>query len=61
MDFWGFDNSSEVNSDYNYRYMTILKWLDNGGFMNAANGITGYNQAEQGAVLNNTKRTYSLK
>ena len=52
MDFWGFDNSSEVNSDYNYRYMTILKWLDNGGFMNAANGITGYNQAEQGAVLN---------
>ena len=51
MDFWGYDNSSEVNSDYNYRYMTILKWLNNGVFMNAANGITGYNQAQQGLVL----------
>ena len=52
MDFWGFDNSSEVNSDYNYRYVTMLKWLDNGGFMNAGNGITGYNKGEQGLVLN---------
>ena len=51
MKFWGFDGSSEVNSDYNYRYVSMLKWLDNGGFMNAGNGITGYNQNEQGAVL----------
>lgn len=51
MKFWGFDGSSEVNSDYNYRYVSMLKWLDNGGFMNAGNGITGYNQNEQGIVL----------
>ena len=51
MKYWGFDGSSEVNSDYNYRYVSMLKWLDNGGFMNAGNGITGYNQNEQGAVL----------
>ncbi|WP_122639084.1 NPCBM/NEW2 domain-containing protein [Romboutsia sp. Marseille-P6047] len=51
MKFWGFDGSNEVNSDYNYRYVSMLKWLDNGGFMNAGNGITGYNQNEQGAVL----------
>ncbi|MDY3207964.1 discoidin domain-containing protein, partial [Clostridium baratii] len=51
MKFWGFDGSSEVNSDFNFRYITMVKWLDNGGFMNAGNGITGFNKAEQGAVL----------
>ena len=51
MKYWGFDESSEVNSDFNYRYVSMLKYLDGGGFMNAGNGITGYNQNEQGAVL----------
>lgn len=52
MKFWGFDNSSEVNSDFNFRYITMVKWLDNGGFMNAGNGITGFNKAQQGGALN---------
>ena len=52
MKLWGFDGSSEVNSDFNFRYITMVKYLDNGGFMNAGNGITGYNQAEQGGALN---------
>ena len=30
----------------------MVKWLDNGGFMNAGNGITGFNKAEQGGALN---------
>ena len=51
MKFWGFDGSSEVNSDFNFRYITMVKWLDNGGFMNAGNGITGFNKAEQGGAL----------
>lgn len=51
MKYWGFDSSSEVNSDFNYRYVSMLKYLDGGAFMNAGNGITGYNQNEQGAVL----------
>lgn len=51
MKYWGFDGSSEVNSDYNYRYVTMLKTLSSGVLMNAGNGITGYNQNEQGAVL----------
>ena len=52
MKLWGFDGSSEVNSDFNFRYITMVKWLDNGGFMNAGNGITGFNRAEQGGALN---------
>lgn len=52
MKFWGFDNSSEVNSDFNFRYITMVKCLDNGGFMNAGNGITGFNKAQQGGALN---------
>lgn len=51
MKYWGFDESSEINSDFNFRYATILKYLDNGGFMNAGNGITGFNQREQGGAL----------
>ncbi|MDV5105973.1 M60 family metallopeptidase [Clostridium perfringens] len=51
MKYWGFDESSEVNSDFNFRYISMLKWLDNGGFMNAGNGITGFNKAEQGGAL----------
>lgn len=52
MDFWGFDGSSEVHSDFNFRYVSMLKWLDNGGFMNAGNGITGFNLGSQGGALN---------
>ena len=52
MRFWGYDGSTELNSDFNFRYVTMLKWLDNGGFMNAGNGITGFNQGSQGGVLN---------
>ncbi len=52
MRYWGFDGSSEVNSDFNFRYISMVKWLDNGGFMNAGNGITGFNQAQQGGALN---------
>ena len=52
MKLWGFDGSSEVNSDFNFRYITMVKWLDNGGFMNAGNGITGFNRTEQGGALN---------
>lgn len=52
MDFWGFDDSSELNSDFNFRYITMLKYLDGGGFMNAGNGITGINQGSQGSILN---------
>lgn len=51
MDYWGFDDSSEVNSDFNFRYVQMIKYLDGGGFMNAGNGITGINQNEQGAIL----------
>lgn len=52
MKFWGYDGSTELNSDFNFRYVTMLKWLDNGAFMNAGNGITGVNQGSQDAVLN---------
>ncbi len=52
MRFWGFDNSKEIHSDFNYRYVTMLKNLSGGVFMNAGNGITGYNVGEQGGALN---------
>ena len=52
MKFWGYDGSSEVNSDFNFRYVTMLKWLNNGAYMNAANGITGFNVGNQGGALN---------
>ena len=52
MRLWGYDGSTELNSDFNFRYVTMLKWLDNGGFMNAGNGITGFNQGSQDGVLN---------
>lgn len=52
MRYWGFDGSKDVHSDFNFRYVSMVKWLDNGGFMNAGNGITGFNKAEQGGALN---------
>ncbi|MEG0448855.1 MAG: NPCBM/NEW2 domain-containing protein [Lysinibacillus sp.] len=52
MKFWGFDGSSEINSDFNYRYVTMFKYLDGGGaFMNANNGITGIRIGQQGGAL----------
>ncbi|MCI6668747.1 MAG: NPCBM/NEW2 domain-containing protein [Romboutsia timonensis] len=50
MRFWGYDGSSELNSDFNFRYVSMLKWIN--VFMNAGNGITGFNEAQQDAVLN---------
>ena len=50
MKFWGYDGSSELNSDFNFRYVSMLKCLS--VFMNAANGITGFNEGSQGAALN---------
>lgn len=52
MDFYGIDGSSELNSDFNFRYITMIKFLNGGAFMNAANGITGVNLGSQGAILN---------
>ena len=51
MKFWGFDGSKDIHSDFNFRYVTMLKNLDGGAFMNAGNGITGYNYNEQRGVL----------
>ncbi len=52
MKFWGFDGSKDIHSDFNFRYVTMLKNLDGGAFMNAGNGITGYNFNEQNGALN---------
>ena len=52
MKLWGFDNSKEVHSDFNFRYVSMFKYLKDGGFMNAGNGITGYNYNEQAGALN---------
>ncbi|MEG0439171.1 MAG: NPCBM/NEW2 domain-containing protein [Solibacillus sp.] len=51
MKFWGFDNSSEINSDFDYRYVTMVKHLTGGAFMNANNGITGIRPGQQGGAL----------
>lgn len=51
MKFWGFDNSSDLDSDYNYRYVSMVKYLDGGAFMNANIGITGFNTGSQGGAL----------
>ncbi|WP_195940086.1 NPCBM/NEW2 domain-containing protein [Romboutsia sp. 1001713B170131_170501_G6] len=52
MKFWGFDGSKEMHSDFNFRYVTMLKNLSGGAFMNAGSGITGFNYNEQGGALN---------
>ncbi|MGL5694103.1 MAG: NPCBM/NEW2 domain-containing protein [Peptostreptococcaceae bacterium] len=49
MDFWGFDNSSEINSDFNFRYVSMIKNLSS-AYMNANNGITGV-QRNDGNIL----------
>lgn len=51
MDFWGFDDSSELNSDYDFRIMNMVKNLSGGAFMNAANGVNGVRPPQQGNIL----------
>lgn len=51
MGFWGFDNSKEVHSDFNFRIMPMVKNLSGGAFMNAANGVIGIRPGNQDAIL----------
>ena len=51
MKFWGFDNSKDVHSDFNYRYISMVKNVS-GGLMNAGSGITGFGLGDQGGALN---------
>ena len=51
MDFWGFDNSSELHSDYNFRIMPTVKHITGGTFMNAGSGVIGVRPPQQGAIL----------
>jgi len=49
--FWGFDNSSELHSDWNYRMVIMVKNLGNGAFMNAGGGVIGIRTGSQNGVL----------
>lgn len=51
MGFWGFDNSKDVNSDFNFRIMPMVKNLSGGAFMNAGNGVIGIRPGNQDAIL----------
>lgn len=51
MGFWGFDNSKEVHSDFNFRIMPMVKNLTGGAFMNAGNGVIGIRPGNQDAIL----------
>ncbi|MBS6504474.1 MAG: M60 family metallopeptidase, partial [Clostridium sp.] len=51
MRFWGFDNSKEIHSDFNFRIMPMVKNLTGGAFMNAANGVIGIRPDNQNAIL----------
>lgn len=51
MGFWGFDNSKDVNSDFNFRIMPMVKNLSGGVFMNAGNGVIGIRPGNQDAIL----------
>ncbi|MEG0309217.1 MAG: NPCBM/NEW2 domain-containing protein [Clostridium sp.] len=52
MKFWGFDNSSEKNSDFNFRYVNMLKNLSPAAYMNGGNGITGMRPEHEAGALN---------
>lgn len=52
MKFWGFDNSSEIHSDFNFRYVNMLKNLSGGAYMNGGNGITGMRPEHEAGALN---------
>ncbi|MDK0708608.1 NPCBM/NEW2 domain-containing protein [Clostridium perfringens] len=51
MGFWGFDNSKEVHSDFNFRIMPMVKNLSGGAFMNAGNGVIGIRPGNQDGIL----------
>jgi hypothetical protein len=51
MGFWGYDNSSELNSDYNFRIIPMMKNLTGGVFMNAHSGIIGIRPGNQDCIL----------
>ena len=51
MGFWGFDGSSEINSDYNFRIMPMMKNLTGGVFMNAHAGIIGIRPGNQNCIV----------
>lgn len=51
MDFWGFDNSSELNSDFNFRILPMVKNLTGGAFMNAHSGVIGIRPGNQNCIL----------
>ncbi|EGT3615973.1 DUF5011 domain-containing protein [Clostridium perfringens] len=51
MEFWGFDNSKDVHSDFNFRIMPMVKNLSGGAFMNAGNGVIGIRPGNQDAIL----------
>ncbi len=51
MGFWGFDNSKDVHSDFNFRIMPMVKNLSGGVFMNAGNGVVGIRPGNQDAIL----------
>ncbi|EIL8446511.1 DUF5011 domain-containing protein [Clostridium perfringens] len=55
MGFWGFDNSKDVNSDFNFRIMPMVKNLSGGAFMNAGNGVIGIRPGNQDAILADNK------
>lgn len=50
-EFWGFDNSTELNSRFNSRMIFMPKNLTNGVFMNAGGGIVGVGTGSQDALL----------
>ena len=52
MEFWGFDNSKELHSDFDFRIMPMVKNLSGGAFMNAANGVIGIRPGNQDTILN---------
>ncbi len=51
MGFWGFDGSSEINSDYNFRITPMMKNLTGGAFMNAHAGIIGIRPGNQNCIV----------
>ena len=55
MTFWGYDNSKEIHSDFDFRIMPMVKNLTGGVFMNAANGVIGVRPGNQDAILSATK------
>ncbi|WP_455537756.1 NPCBM/NEW2 domain-containing protein [Terrisporobacter sp.] len=51
MKFWGFDNSSDLNSDYNFRILVMTKNILGGAFMNAGGGVIGIRPGNQDLIL----------